>query len=561
MATYTYIIPAIKSAWLNKDAPNTNYSTETVVNTAGYLEHPLLIGFDSNVYKNEIKGKILKGLKLKIYIVANGSASQEYSYSYIGRLDDFTENEVTYNDWHSGNATSEKEIFNNVFRIDEWPKYVTLGRGMLGDATFAKLEEAIGATAISFSGGSTSVAQIETTRGAHPPQLVVEAEDSYPICTPQKPKDNYVDAGADNTFTWKYNNENEDTQKKYEIQIKDTLKDWTTVANGASSATSVIIPAGSFATGNVSWRVRATSQYDIVGEWSEEASFIAQGAPQKPSLSVTTSPRPKMNWVSSEQHAYRVMVDGVKVAQAYGTQKEYTVKEYLDDGTHILGVSVQNEFGLWSEWATDQINVVNVPGAEITLFATGGEKATLAWTETTHKAYYIYRDDIPIAKTAGHTYTDQMAIGPHVYKVRGVIDDNYSMSNEVTVTLSVDAPEMAALDDMQWLKLKYSAAQNSPLGVSEYQDVAYQFYAGHRYPVAETSQQITKVYSFNVAFDDMSQSMAFEKMLGKTVVYKDQRGRLFTGPLMAYELSAEQFFSAYSCSIQQTNNMERIQYD
>lgn len=328
-----------------------------------------------------------------------------------------------------------------------------------------------------------------------------------------------------------------------------------------SSTTSVVIPAGSFATGNVSWRVRATSQYDIDSEWSEEASFIAQGAPQKPSLSVTTSPRPKMEWVSSEQYAYRVLVDGVKVAQAYGTQKEYTVKEYLDDGTYTLGVSVQNEFGLWSEWTIQTITVANIPGTEIMLFATGGEKAILAWTETDHEDYYIYRDDIPIAHTTGHTYTDQMAIGAHRYKVRGVTGNNYSVSNEVTVTLSVEVPEIAALSDMQWLKLKCSTTQNSPLGVSVYQDVAYQFYAGRQYPVAETSQQITKVYNFNVAFDDAIQAMEFEKLLGKTVVYRDQRGRIFTGPLMAYELNADQFFSAYSCSIQQTDFIERIQYD
>ena len=154
-----------------------------------------------------------------------------------------------------------------------------------------------------------------------------------------------------------------------------------------------------------------------------------------------------------------------------------------------------------------------------------------------------------------------MAIGTHKYKVRGVTGDNYSMSNEVTVTLSVDMPEIAALSDMQWLKLKYSTAQNSPLGVSIYQDVTYQFYAGRRYPVAETSQQITKVYSFNVAFDDAAQAAAFEGLLGKTVVYRDQHNRLFTGPLMAYELSVDQFFSAFSCSIQQTDNMERIEYD
>ena len=79
--------------------------------------------------------------------------------------------------------------------------------------------------------------------------------------------------------------------------------------------------------------------------------------------------------------------------------------------------------------------------------------------------------------------------------------------------------------------------------------------------MAETSQQITKIYSFNAAFNNAAQAVAFEGLLGKTVVYRDQHNRLFTGPLMAYELSVDQFFSAYSCSIQQTDNMERIEYD
>ena len=79
--------------------------------------------------------------------------------------------------------------------------------------------------------------------------------------------------------------------------------------------------------------------------------------------------------------------------------------------------------------------------------------------------------------------------------------------------------------------------------------------------MAETSQQITKTYSFNVAFGDAAQAAAFEGLLGKTVVYRDQHGCLCTGPLMAYELSVDQFFSAFSCSIQQTDNIERIGYD
>lgn len=380
--------------------------------------------------------------------------------------------------------------------------------------------------------------------------------------TATKPKNTYAGSWETVRFEWTYESENSIPQKKYELQYKDASHtEWTELQTGETANTYADIPPNTLVAGTVYWRVRCTNIYDAVSAWSTEVSFTAQGKPSTPTVSATASPRPVITWTGEGQLAYQIKIDNTVLHTAYSTDGQYKVKEYLADGAHIAAVRIQNEYGLWSDWGTAEFTVANTPGAPITLFAAGGEKATLAWTETDHEAYYVYRDDIPIAKTTGHTYTDQMAIGTHKYKVRGVTGDSYSMSNEVTVTLSVDAPEIAALGEMQWLRLEYSTAQNSPLGVSAYQDVAYQFYAGRRYPVAETSQQITKIYSFNAAFNDAAQAAAFEGLLGKTVIYRDQHGCLCTGPLMGFELSIDQFFRAFSCSIQQTDNMERIEHD
>jgi hypothetical protein len=380
--------------------------------------------------------------------------------------------------------------------------------------------------------------------------------------TATKPKNTYAGSWETVRFEWTYKSENSIPQKKYELQYKDASHtEWTELQTGETANTYADIPPNTLAAGTVYWRVRCTNIYDAVSAWSTEVSFTAQGKPSTPTVSATASPRPVITWTGEGQLAYQVKVDDAVLRTAYSTDGQYKVKEYLADGAHIAAVRIQNEYGLWSDWGTAQFAVANTPGAPITLFVAGGEKATLAWTETDHKTYYIYRDDIPIAKTTAHTYSDQMAIGTHKYKVRGVAGDSYSMSNEVAVTLSVDAPEIAALGEMQWLRLEYSTAQNSPLGVSTYQDVAYQFYAGRRYPVAETAQQITKIYSFNAAFNDAAQAAAFEGLLGKTVIYRDQHGCLCTGPLMGFELSIDQFFRAFSCSVQQTDNNERIEHD
>lgn len=377
-----------------------------------------------------------------------------------------------------------------------------------------------------------------------------------------KPKNTYAGSWDTINFEWTYASHEGFAQKKYELQYRDiSHTDWAALASAESANTNVNIPPNTFVAGIVKWRVRCTNANNKVSAWSEEASFTAQGKPPAPTVYATSSPRPEITWTGEGQLAYQIKIDNAVLHTAYSTDGQYKVKEYLTDGAHIAAVRIQNEYGLWSDWGTAEFTVANTPGAPITLFAAGGEKAALAWTETDHKTYYIYRDDIPIAKTTAHTYSDQMAIGTHKYKVRGVAGDSYSMSNEVTVTLSVDAPEIATLGEMQWLRLEYSTAQNSPLGVSAYQDVAYQFYAGRRYPVAETSQQITKIYSFNAAFNDAAQAAAFEGLLGKTVIYRDQHGCLCTGPLMGFELSIDQFFRAFSCSIQQTDNMERIEHD
>lgn len=380
--------------------------------------------------------------------------------------------------------------------------------------------------------------------------------------TTTKPKNTYAGSWDTINFEWTYASREGLAQKKYELQYKDTSHtDWAALASAESANTNANIPPNTFAAGIVKWRVRCTNENNQVSAWSEEASFTAQGKPPTPTVYATSSPRPEITWTGEGQLAYQIKIDNAVLHTAYSTDGRYKVKEYLADGAHIAAVRIQNEYGLWSDWGTAEFTVANTPGAPITLFAAGGEKATLAWTETDHETYYIYRDDIPIAKTTAHTYSDQMAIGTHKYKVRGVAGDSYSMSNEVTVTISVDAPEIAALGEMQWLRLEYSTAQNSPLGVSTYQDVAYQFYAGRRYPVAETSRQITKIYSFNAAFNDAAQAAAFEGLLGKTVIYRDQHGCLCTGPLMGFELSIDQFFRAFSCSIQQTDNNERIEHD
>ena len=566
-------LTAFQSCYTDKNNPETNYAGSTSLyfvddlDSGKYRYSRIAIGFREGA--NELDGLIIDKITLEIYCNSKAGTLSESDQKYFRIqpiwIKNWVATEVTYNN-------IEQKLYTNSDAPTISPSYKQInGNGWNSITLYERGVDEILWTIIYQAGlmlkdegnsSGTIFFDFASAESANKPRLVIDCHYGVPEITNITPNYAYCDGNDNVTFNWDYRCYGAAEQAKFEIQYAPRgSEQWTTLVSQESSNKSHTCPAGTLGSGIIQWRMRACSEYGVWSDWCALKYIAVLNKPTAPIVTVTAGTRPTVSWLATGQYAYQIRVNNTLCKQAYGNDDSYKIDRFLSDGQYTAAVRIQNDISMWSDWGTADFTVTNTPGAAITLFAAGGEKAALAWTETDHEAYYVYRDDIPIAKTTGYTYTDQMAIGTHEYKVRGATGDNYSMSNEVMVTLSVDMPEIAALSDMQWLKLEYSTTQNSPLGVSVYQDVAYQFYAGRRYPVAETSQQITKVYSFNVAFDDAAQAAAFEGLLGKTVVYRDQHNRLFTGPLMAYELSVDQFFSAFSCSIQQTDNMERIEYD
>lgn len=567
------ILTAYQSCYTDKNNPDANYAGSTNLyfvddlDAGKYRYSRIAIGFREGA--DELDGLIIDKITLEIYCNSKAGTLSESAQKYFRIqpiwIKNWVATEVTYNNIEQKLYTSSDAptILSSYKQINGngWNSITLYERGV--DKTLWTIIYQAGLMLKDEGNSSGTIFfNFASAESANKPRLVIDCHYGVPEITNITPNYAYFDGNDNVTFNWDYQCYDAAEQSKFEIQCapKDT-EQWFTLVSQESSSKSYTCLAGTLGSGTIQWRMRVCSEYGVWSDWCALKYIAVQSRPTAPIVTVTAGTRPTVEWLATGQYAYQIKIDDTQCKQAYGNDTSYKIGQYLTDGLHTAAVRIQNNLSLWSDWGTANFTVANTPGAAITLFAAGGEEAALAWTETDHEAYYVYRDDIPIAKTTGHTYTDQMAIGTHKYKVRGVTGDNYSMSNEVTVTLSVDMPEIAALSDMQWLKLKHSTAQNSPLGVSVYQDVAYQFYAGRRYPVAETSQQITKTYSFNVAFGDEAQAVAFEGLLGKTVVYRDQHNHLFTGPLMAYELSVDQFFSAFTCSIQQTDNMERIEYD
>lgn len=576
MSTYSYTIYANKSALIDWDGNNDHVSLQNKIKSYGSdmfsgIESALLVGFDAGDVIAQLQGKIITGARIYFYV----SDADSYWYNDTTDKDSYTRiytNSVVMRNgetWDEVTVTDE-DLFlgipdeggysRNIYLPEFTPGYYET---QLGTLSIENIERYISATVIRPDHRIYHIyeATVKTSRDTNKPYITISAKDSVPVSTPISPLNVYKNNAAEIRLQWEYSNPSGGSQNGFQIQYKDALStEWTDLAQSVASAeTYYDVPANTFAAGAVQWRVKVTNIWDIESEWSTTATFEALGAPAAPGVSATNSPRPNITWVAEDQQAYEIKIDAEPSAFFFGGNKEYKAKKYYPDGPLTISVKTQNSYGLWSEWGEMTVNIVNIPGSEINLAAQGN---VLEWNLTEHTAYYVYRDGVPIAKTTQTQYEDLSATGKHIYRVRGVSGDNYSLSNEITLNVIVSAPQIADINNIsKWVELKYSTSQDRTLSIFVRQDVIYQYYAGRQYPVAEMSPQTTKTFSFNVAFKTTEEAREFEALLGKTVVYKDQHGRRIVGPLVGYETNVSGFFNSYTCSIQQTDVIEAVEYD
>lgn len=182
------------------------------------------------------------------------------------------------------------------------------------------------------------------------------------------------------------------------------------------------MPAHTLPSGNVLWRVRTYSTDGAVGPWSDVATIIVKAAPLVPNLTIAEiSPRPLMRWQAADQQAFQINVMGqYDSGLMFGTQKEYKIPIYLQDGDHALRVRVQNAFGLWSEWTSVPITIANVGAGSVYANAdTHNNAVTLNWNFSGEGQpwFYVYRNGKLIGKTRDNTYTDYLSVGSNAYEL------------------------------------------------------------------------------------------------------------------------------------------------
>ena len=384
--------------------------------------------------------------------------------------------------------------------------------------------------------------------------------DAEAVATAVSPKNTILDATSPITFTWNHSTTTGSAQTKADLQYSTNNSAWTDFATVQGAANTYTASAGTIPGGTVWWRVRTYNADGIAGEWSAALMNDVVGAPDAPVVSANTSPRLTVTWQASGQQSYQVQVGDYDSGVRYGTDKSFTLPDYLDDGQYAVRVRVQNSYGLFSNWGNYTATVENVPGADITLTVQKGAAPMLSWSSSEYDSYRIYRDGVYIAQSAGNSFTDRFApAGDHTYEVRGIYADtgNYGLSNAVAATVEIPNIMLYDVENAQWLHVPMTL-KGSPASLSVERDVEFTHYSGAMRPTADIGEAIDRVYSFSPVFLYAAEQDAkkFEAMMGKLVYVKDPFGLGMFGVLSGYSTQATKYRRDYSAQIREVDVLE-----
>lgn len=397
--------------------------------------------------------------------------------------------------------------------------------------------------------------------------VTLSTADAISAASAISPNGEIVDTTAPVTFTWSHIISTGTAQTKAELQLSTDKQAWSALATVTGAETTYTAPPNTLGSGTKYWRVRTYNTDNAAGAWSEPAEFICVGAPAAPIVSIRAqTPRPVVGWQSAEQLAYQVELAGQPVSSVYyGTEKTWTSPTYLSDGAYTVRVRVQNEYGLWSPWGEAALEVVNVPGAAISLTVEAEDAALLAWQTTgSYDFFLVYRDGRLIGRTTERSFTDAASVGAVRYQVRGCYSGsaNYGLSPEVAATIAVQYITLSDMDTGAILPLPYSESAHRTTSRTRKQEIQAVQLAGRAYPVIERSEHMAQSISVACAFYTQEDCAALEEMLGHLVTVRTPEGRMVTGCLAQLtERTDGGFYSVYTFSVDQADWEEAIRID
>lgn len=392
-----------------------------------------------------------------------------------------------------------------------------------------------------------------------------DTRDTVPTATADEPSGNLLDGDQPISFRWTHINESGSAQTKAELQKSADGSTWTALTTVTGSANEYSAPAGTFASGTWFWRVRTYNLDNAAGAWSDAASFVTVSAPSAPKVIVQASPRPLITWQTNEQSAYQIQLDTAVDTTDYGSGKSWRSPVYLDDGLHVARVRVQNSYGVWSEWGSATFTVSHTASGAVVLTVDADHRAELSWSYAgSWTEFVVYRDGVAIAKTTDDSYTDDYSVGTVRYQVRACASDgtyNYSLSNEVTVSVMPETVMLSALGSGKWLFLRLSTAQHRTNTIKASRTFSLTHLSGRKFPEAELTEFCDRSISVSYATDDEAEKAALEALMGSPVCLKTPGGKMVIGILDTLSETESMFYSSYTFAVSQMHYPEEVDLD
>lgn len=392
-----------------------------------------------------------------------------------------------------------------------------------------------------------------------------DTRDTVPTATADEPSGNLLDGDQPISFRWTHINESGSAQTKAELQKSADGSTWMALTTVTGSANEYSAPAGTFASGTWFWRVRTYNLDNAAGAWSDAASFVTVSAPSTPKVIVQASPRPLITWQTNEQSAYQIQLDTAVGTTDYGSGKSWRSPIYLDDGLHVARVRVQNSYGVWSEWGSATFTVSHTASGAVVLTVDADHRAELSWSYAgSWTEFVVYRDGVAIAKTTDYSYTDDYSVGTVRYQVRACASDgtyNYSLSNEVTVSVMPETVMLSALGSGKWLFLRLSTAQHRTNTIKASRTFSLTHLSGRKFPEAEQTEFCDRSISVSYATDDEDEKAALEALMGSPVCLKTPGGKMVIGILDTLSETESMFYSSYSFAVSQMHYPEEVDLD
>lgn len=381
------------------------------------------------------------------------------------------------------------------------------------------------------------------------------------VSTPVSPIDTIEDNSASITFSWTSTASDGQAQSGAQLQYSsDGGSTWSTLASVGDSSTSIPVAGGTLPSGAILWRVRGRNVDNTYGSWSSPVSFVSYGAPAAPVVTATAESFTTITWQATSQEAYRIYIDGNLLGPFFGSEKTYSPEEYLEQGTHLVGVAVQNSFGLWSAVGTASITIT-VPSSYLILrptitsskFRTDAVINWYIYFADSTTALYIYRDEKRIAEitpTSTGSYTDRFVLGTHTYTVVQRRSNYAVVSDGVSGTMKSCTTRIAPLSGGEWIELELSENSNRTEDFAFSKYVSMRHFSGSEWPVAEIGFASDESCSYTVSFSDLNAAKTFEQLRGQAVIIKSRGGQVMVGVLSDLQKSMQEFYITYQFVIQ-----------